>query len=103
MQKFIIVCKSVQCIKAWIQTSFDIHIAVSSFVSEQCTGEQKDSIWPVVHQKIELIVVGQCSMMSEMSWGLGLCVHRHSPWAWKGSAHCGVYKRELCSGIGMAR
>lgn len=78
-------------------------LLVSSIVSEQCIGEQKDSIWPVVHQKIELIVGGQCSMMSEMSWGLGLCVHRHSPWVWKGSALCGGYKRELCSGIGMAR
>lgn len=78
-------------------------LLVSSVLGEQCNGGLKGSIWPVMNQKIELIVVGQCSMMSEMSWGLGLCVHRHSPWIWKGSVLFGGYKRELCSGIGMAR
>lgn len=78
-------------------------LLVSSVLGEQCNGEHKGSIWPAMNQKIELIVVGQCSMMSEMSWGLRLCVHRHSPWVWKGSVLFGGYKRELCSGIGMAR
>lgn len=60
-------------------------LLVSSIVAEQCIGEQKKALsdlWCI--RKIELIVVGQCSMMSEMSRGLGLCVHRHSPLDLKG-------------------
>lgn len=54
----------------------------------------------MMNQKIELIVAGQCSMMSEMS--RGLCT-RSVPGSERAQVSLVATKGSCVSGIGMAR